>query len=137
MVDCRLCAVNNCAEEETKTKIQFNMRIKEHHLIMGLLAIAVFSQAFLFSVSYTQASWTNVQRQLPDPFAANLVVPVLSTDLSQVSQAASALPWSVTIASQSFVQQVQPAVHSFLNGPQTPLSSGQIVPSDGQSLPGS
>jgi hypothetical protein len=109
-----LCAVNNCAEEETKIKIQLNMQIKEHRLIMGLLALAVFSQAFLFSVSYTQASWTNTQRQLPDPFALNLISPAINTDVNQISDT---LAWSVQTATQSVAQQVQPALSSFLNGP--------------------
>lgn len=96
------------------------MQIKEHRLIMGLLALAVFSQAFLFSVSYTQASWTNSPRQLPDPFALNLISPAINTDVSQISDT---LAWSVQTATQSVVQQVQPVVSSFLSGSAVPGST--------------
>lgn len=68
---------------------------KEQKVEMPLLVAAVFSLAFLFSVSYTNASFTALERPLPDPFAPENISPKFAYFLETVSEN---MEWAVETA---------------------------------------
>ena len=48
--------------------------------VMGLLGVSLFSLAFLFAVSLTNASFRGTETQLPSPFSPDKVVALLNHD---------------------------------------------------------
>ncbi len=77
------------------------------HVVMPLLALAVAANLFLFSVAYTNASFTGTEKSLPDVFAPSNISQQFDNSLTTI---ADNLSWSVSTA----VAEVKPQAVAFL-----------------------
>lgn len=98
------------------------MVIKEEHKVAGLLAVALFSQLFLFSVALTNCSFQQEEFAMPSIFAPSQISATLNNKMNIIGEN---LNWSVSTAYSS----VKPKVLSFLGlqGPQFTSNSTALA----------
>ncbi len=77
--------------------------MKEEHKVGSLLIVTLFSQMFLFSVAYTNATWDGAQNQPPDIFMPSQISQTFDKDLSII---ADNLKWSLATSYESAKQPV-------------------------------
>jgi hypothetical protein len=88
--------VNKGLRNKNKNKTKY-MNKKEKFLTMGLLAVALFSQMFLFSVAYTNASFGETEVPVHQYFSPSSISATFDKDLNII---ADNLRWSITVAAQ-------------------------------------
>ncbi len=76
-------------------------------VVMPLLALALAANMFLFGVAYTNASFTQTERSVPDVFAPDNISRAFDNSLNTIAEN---LSWSVSTA----VAEAKPQVVAFL-----------------------
>lgn len=79
---------------------------KEQYIVMPLLAIALIAQAFLFAVTYSNASFGGVERAFPQAFAPAQISPALDRGISVIAE-------NLTYSVNTAVAQAKGPVLSF------------------------